>query len=265
MLLDYVAVFVIGLVFGSFLNVCIYRIPLEKSIVTPPSACTACGSRLGALDLVPVFSYLFLGGKCRYCGARISPRYPLVEMLTGAMLVALYLRFGLSFAFPAYSILMLILIAVFFIDIDHRIIPDELVIAGLIAGAAVFVYNIFAPGGMQYDSDKWWIPLIGLVLIPGILLMVAIIGMLIYKTDDAMGMGDVKILAPIGFFLGWKLGLLALFISVIVAGVSSMLLIIIRRKGKKDTIPFGPFIVTGTFISIMWGMELLNWYLGRLA
>ncbi|NTV90231.1 MAG: prepilin peptidase [Clostridiales bacterium] len=264
MIIEGIFIFIIGLVFGSFLNVCIYRIPLEKSIVSPPSACTGCGARLTALDLVPVFSYIFLGGKCRHCKAKISIRYPLVELLTAIVLVSVFMKFGVSVAFLAYGILMMLLIAVFFIDIDHRIIPDELVIAGLVAGLAVFVYNIFAPGKFQFGSDNWWTDRIGLVLIPGILLLVAIIGMIIYKTDDAMGMGDVKLLAPIGFILGWRLGLVALFLSVIVAGVAGLFLIIVRRKGKKDTIPFGPFIVTGTYVALMWGYQILNWYMGTL-
>jgi len=260
----YILVFITGTVFGSFLNVCIYRIPLKKSLVYPPSECTSCGNRIKAYDLVPVLNYILLGGKCRHCRARISPRYPLVELLTGIILLSLYIKFGFSFAFFAYSVLMMILIAVFFIDIDYMIIPDELVIAGLIAGAAATAVNFIKPGVMNYGSDRWWTPLIGLVLIPGILLLVAIIGMLVYKTDEAMGMGDVKLLAPIGLFLGWKLGLLALFLSVLTAGLTSIILIIMKKKSKKETIPFGPFIVTGSYVAIMWGSELLNWYFGGL-
>lgn len=252
-----------GLIIGSFLNVCIFRIPEGRSIVAPPSSCTNCATQLKPLDLVPVFSYLFLRGKCRYCKAKISPRYPLVELATACTFTGLFLKYGLSAQFFAFIILISILTAVFFIDIDHRIIPDELVIAGLAAGFVFFVYNIFRPMP-AYGGGGWWTPLIGMVSGSGILLLIAIAGMLVYKTDDAMGMGDVKLFAPIGLMLGWKLCLAALFISVLLAGFTSIFLITIRRKGRKDTIPFGPFIVAATYITMLFGWDIVNWYIGRL-
>lgn len=262
MIFTYIVVCALGLAIGSFVNVLICRVPEGKSIVTPPSACMKCGARLKTLDLVPVFSYIFLKGRCRYCGAKISTRYPAVELLTAAVYLALLSNFGLTVAFFAYAFLMTILIAVLFIDYDHRIIPDELVIAGLAGGAAIFACNLFVPGQLLYGDEKWWTPLLGLVAASGILMLIAIIGSLIYKTDDAMGMGDVKLLAPIGVFLGWKLGFAALFFSVLIAGIVSVLLIVLRIKDKKDTIPFGPFIVVGTFITIMWGWDIIFWYIG---
>lgn len=258
-----IIVAIFGLLIGSFINVCIYRIPAEKSIVAPPSSCTSCGTQLKPLDLVPVFSYLFLGGKCRYCKVTISPRYPLVELATACSFTGLFLVYGLSVQFFAFAFLTAILTAVFFIDIDHRIIPDELVIAGLIGGFAAFLYNIFNP--MEaYGGEGWWTPLMGMVTGSGILLLIAIVGMFIYKTEDAMGMGDVKLFAPIGLFLGWKLCLAALFVSVLLAGTISLTLIIIRKKGRKDTIPFGPFIVSGTYIIMIFGWDIVNWYISRL-
>lgn len=262
MIFVYAMVCVLGLVIGSFVNVLIYRIPEGKSIATPPSGCMKCGTRLKPLDLVPVFSYIFLRGRCRYCGAAISPRYPAVELLTAVVYAVLFGNFGITPAFFAYAFLMTILIAVLFIDYDHRIIPDELVLTGLAGGAAVFVYNLLKPGVLPYGDEKWWTPLLGMVAGSGILMLVAIAGSLIFKTEDAMGMGDVKLLAPIGVFLGWKLGLAALFFSVLIAGVVSLLLMILRIKGKKDTIPLGPFIVAGTFITIMWGWDIIFWYIG---
>ena len=256
-----VAVF--GLVIGSFLNVCIFRIPEGRSIAAPPSSCANCGTQLKPLDLVPVFSYLFLGGRCRYCKTKISPRYPLVEIATGCTFTGLFLKYGFSAQFLAFVILTAILTAVFFIDIDHRIIPDELVIAGLITGFAFFIYNIFETMP-AYGDGNWWTPLVGMVTGSGILLLIAIAGMLIYKTDDAMGMGDVKLFAPIGLLLGWKLCLAALFISVLFAGFTSIFLMFIRKKGRKDTIPFGPFIVTATYITMLFGWNIVNWYIGRL-
>lgn len=264
MLVLYVIIFIFGLIFGSFLNVCIYRIPLGKSIVSPSSACTGCGNRLTALDLVPVLSYVFLKGHCRHCGANISPRYPLIELLTAVIYTVLFLKYGFTIPFIAFVFLMSILIAVFFIDIDHRIIPDELVIAGIIGGVILLVYNYFKPLVEIFGDDRWWTPVAGFFSGSGFLLLVALLGLFIYKSDEAMGMGDVKLMAPIGLFLGWKLCLEALFISVVLAGFISVLLILLRIKNKKDTIPFGPFIVTGTFLTIMWGWDILNWYTGLI-
>lgn len=257
----YIFIVIFGLFMGSFINVCIYRLPAGKSIVSPPSYCPGCGARLKPFDLIPVFGYMFLRGRCRYCRMPISPRYPAVELLTAAVYTALYAKLGLSPAFAAAGYLMTILLIVFFIDIDHRIIPDELVVAGLCGGAAVFVCNIFYPGVMIFGDGRWWTPLLGMLPGSGVLFAVAILGSIIYKTDDAMGMGDVKLMAPVGMFLGWRLCLAALFISILVAGVSSIMLMLLRIKKRKDTIPFGPFIVMGTFLTIMWGWNLLGLYL----
>ena len=257
-----VIVFLFGLTIGSFTNVLIYRIPLEKSIVYPPSACTSCGKRLTALDLVPVFSYIFLKGRCRHCGATVSRRYPLVELLTALIFVALFIKYGISVPFIAFAFLMTILIAVFFIDMDHRIIPDELVITGIIGGTVLIIYNCISPMTEIYGDSNWWTPVIGFFSGSLFLLLVAILGIIIYKSDDAMGMGDVKLMAPIGLFLGWRLCLTGLLLAVTIAGVVSLFLIITRIKKRKDAIPFGPFIVTGAFIAIMWGWDLINWYIG---
>lgn len=262
MIVAYIIICAFGLVIGSFVNVLIYRLPEGKSVMLPPSACTACGHRLGVLDLVPVFSYLVLGGRCRYCKAPISPRYPLVEILTAAVFAVLFAKYGLSVEFAAFVYLMVILIAVLFIDYDHRIIPDELVMAGLAGGAIVFVYNILNPGVLPYGDEKWWTPLLGMVSASGVLFLVSVVGSLLYKTDEAVGMGDVKLLMPIGLFLGWKLGLEALFFGVLAAGIASLLLIILGLKGKRDTIPFGPFIVAGAFAAILWGWNIIFWYIG---
>lgn len=256
-------VFVTGILIGSFLNVCIYRIPLGESIVSPPSHCMGCGTRLNPLDLVPVFSYIFLRGRCRYCREKVSPRYAMVELLTGLVFALLFYRYSLTFDFAASAFIMSILIAVFFIDIDHRIIPDGLVLTGLAGGVILILYNIFYP--VQIFGDRnWWNPLLGTVAGSGLLLLIAVIGMLIYKSDDAMGMGDVKIFAPIGIFLGWKMCIIALLLSIFLGGIISLLLILLKVKNRKSTIPFGPFIVAGTYITLIWGWDILNWYMTKL-
>lgn len=254
---------VVGLLIGSFLNVCIYRIPNNKSIVKPSSQCMNCKERLTALDLVPVLSFLFLRGKCRHCGVKISPRYAIVEMLTALTFVLLLHRFGLSVDFFASAYLMSILIVVFFVDLDHMIIPDRLVIAGLIGGVPLFIYNIFKPVQI-YGDRNWWTPLLGILVGFGMLLLVAVIGIAIYKTDEAMGGGDIKIFAPIGIFLGLKMTFVAFFVSVVIAGFVGIILVIAKIKDRKGTFPFGPFIVLGTFITYLYGWELLEWYIGHM-
>jgi len=256
----YGLIFIYGLIIGSFLNVCIYRIPREESIVSPPSHCPNCGTRLKAFDLIPLFSYLIFQRKCRYCHLGISPRYFLVELLTGMLSVALFFKYGLTVDFGAFLYLTYILIAVFFIDLDHQIIPNELVIAGLVGGAILFVYNLFETFQI-YDDHLWWNPLLGMALGSGLLLAVSLIGLALYKGEEVMGMGDVKLFAPIGLFLGWRMTLLALFISVVLGGMSSVLLMLLGKANRKSMIPFGPFIVTAVFITIMWGWDILRWYL----
>lgn len=260
MVVYYVIVAVLGLIIGSFLNVCIYRIPEEKSIIKPPSHCTGCGTRLGFMDLIPVLSYLLIKGRCRYCRIKIPARYPAVELLTAAAFVMLFARYGFSADFAAFVYLVSILIIVFFIDLKHRIIPDELVIAGTAGALIATVYNIFHPLHI-YGDTNWWNPIVGMLTGSGFLFLVAVIGLLIYKTDDAMGMGDVKIFIPIGIFLGWRMTALTLVISLLLGGLAGVVFIITGLKKRRDTIPFGPFIVAGAFITMLWGWDILNIYL----
>jgi leader peptidase (prepilin peptidase)/N-methyltransferase len=258
----YILIFTFGIVFGSFFNVVIYRLPEGKSIVTPRSSCGKCGTTLSMKDLVPIFSYIFLKGKCRYCSSKIHIRYPLVELLTGLVFVVLYAKYDLSIEFLFTLYLMCILIIVFFIDLDHMIIPNELVIAGLIGGVVFFVLR-FWYNDTLLDGARWYSPILGMVVTSGFLLLVAIIGKLIYG-GDAFGMGDVKIFLPIGLILGLKLGIMALVFSIFVGGISGLILIITRKKERKSQIPFGPFIVIGSFLSILFGHGSLSWYIGLL-
>ena len=228
----YIAAF--GLIIGSFLNVCIYRIPKKQSIVSPPSHCTGCDTRLKALDLIPVFSWIFLRGKCRYCGARVSARYPIVEGLTSIVFVLLYFRFSISVEFIAAIVLSILLICEAFVDFDLKIIPNEFIIAGMLSGAALFIYNLFCQVDM-YGDRAWYNPILGIVSGAGTLLLVAVVGSVVYKTD-AMGMGDVKLLAVVGLFLGWRLTLVALLLSVLLSAIISLFLILVKKiNGKSDS------------------------------
>lgn len=253
-------VFVFGLIFGSFFNVIIYRLPEGKSIVAPRSFCPSCGATLKAKDLVPIFSYIFLGGKCRYCKSKISFRYPLVEFMTGVIYVILYLKYGFSIEFFFTVYLMSVLLIVFFIDLDHMIIPDELVLAGLAGGAVLFVLRFWVNDRLL-DGAAWYSPLLGMLATSGFLLLIALIGMAVYGAE-AMGMGDVKIFLPIGFTLGLKLSVMSLIFSVLFGGLVGLFLMITGLKDRKSHIPFAPFIVAGTFVSIIFGNDVLNWYIG---
>nr|WP_291351228.1 A24 family peptidase [Desulfosporosinus sp.] len=245
---------------GSFLNVCISRIPQEKAVVSNPSRCTHCGTRPKVFDLIPLVSYLVCTGKCRYCHQKIPARYFLVEMITGIVSVTLFIKYGLSADLGFFLFLMYLLIVVFFIDLEHQIIPNELVMIGMIGGTALFIYTLFRPFHI-YADHAWWNPLLGLVSGSGFLLSVAFIGSLLYKNEEVMGMGDVKLFAPIGLFLGWRMTLLALFLSVVLGGMTSLVLIVLGKANRKSTIPFGPFIVLGVFITVMWGWDIAHWYI----
>lgn len=244
-------VIIVGLVLGSFLNVCIWRIPRGESIVNPPSHCGACGTRLRPLDLVPVLSYVFLGGRCRYCGERISIRYPAVELLTAALLTGLYLYTGFGWLFGFYGALFLVLIAVSFIDLDHQIIPDSLVIAGAVVGLGM---NIAGAGIGIVDG------VLGALTGGGILLLIALAALYIFK-KEGMGGGDIKLMAMAGLFLGWKMTLVSLFVSVCAAAIVGVALLAIGKKKRQDAMPLGPFLSMGIVLTVIWGERLLGWYL----
>lgn len=246
-----VIVFLIGLLLGSFFNVCIYRIPREQSIIFPPSYCPFCCKRLTWRDLIPVFSWIFLRGKCRYCKQRISYRYPLIELTTGLIFLLLYIEFGISGTFLTYSILCSILIIATVIDIEHQIIPNGLVLTGTVAGIALTLAGL---------SVHWKDALIGILAGGGTFLLVAFLSQLILK-KEGMGGGDIKLMAMIGLMIGWKLTVLTILVSVYAGGLVGGLLLLCGIKKRGDAIPYGPFIAAGTIVSVIFGDELILWYL----
>lgn len=262
MIIDIFIVF-FGFTIGSFLNVCIYRIPNKQSIISPPSHCVSCGTRLRPLDLVPVFSYIFLKGKCRYCGRNVSARYPAVEALTAIAFVLLYFRFSFSAEFFAALFFICILICIAFIDFDLRIIPDGFVLAGLLIGAVLFLYDLFYPVSF-YGDRSWYNPLIGMLGGSGFLLLVSVVGSFVTGTEEAMGMGDVKLLAAVGLFLGWRLTIVALFLAVILAAATSIVFMLFKRLNGRSRVPFGPFIAFGAFAAMLYGWNIIDFYLSFL-
>ena len=243
--------FIMGAVLGSFFNVCIYRIPNKQSIVNPPSHCYNCNNRLKSLDLVPILSWTLLRGKCRYCGQKISPRYALVELLTGILFVLVYRVYGYNTITLYYLLLVSLLLIITFIDLDHYIIPDELIIFGSI-------FNIIGKGISIKDSL-----LGGLICGGGMLALIYLIELIIKK--DVMGGGDIKLFGMVGLFLGIKLGLLTILLSVYVGaiyGVATIIYSKIKKKEFNSMIPYGPFISVGALISILYGTNIINWYIG---
>ncbi|SHJ82680.1 prepilin peptidase [Tepidibacter formicigenes] len=242
-------IFTLGLLTGSFLNVCIYRIPREESIAYPPSHCPKCNNNLKPIDLIPVLSFLWTRGKCRYCSSKISIKYPLVEILNAVIYLTLYLKFSLSILFIKYSILLSILIVVSFIDLKHQIIPDKIIIFGLIYS---FILNILYNFKVNMLNGT-----IGLVIGGGIFLIIALV-------TNAMGGGDIKLMGMLGFILGYKSIILTTLLSFIIGAVVSLILIALKIKSRKDFIPFGPFIAMASLITIYYGSEIINWYLTKV-
>jgi len=244
-------IFIFGLLIGSFLNVCIYRIPKEESIAYPPSHCFSCGRSLKSLELIPVISYLFLRGKCRGCGSRISLRYPIIELLTALVFLLLYKELGLSIAFCFNVILASILICIAIIDLDYQIIPDGLVLlgfgVGLLYKIVSYLYNMPSIGFIN--------GIFGILFGGGFFLLIAVL------SNGGMGGGDIKLMAVLGFWFGLKTIVFITLLAFIVGSVISVLLLLTKVKSRRDFIPFGPFIAVATFLALLFQQELIQWYL----
>jgi leader peptidase (prepilin peptidase)/N-methyltransferase len=244
--MDFLFIFLLGLVIGSFLNVCISRIPQGESISFPPSRCDYCHTYLKPWDLVPIASFLLLGRKCRYCGAKLSWRYPGIEVLTGMLFLFFYLQFGLNMILLAYLFLASLLVVISFIDIDHYRIPNPLILMGIGAGVGFIIFTHFI-----HPLDA----LLGFSTGGGILFFITLV------SRGGMGGGDIKLGALIGLFLGLKLSLISLFIAALFASIIGILLIVLGKKSPKDALPFGPFLALGAILSLFWGNDLLSWYI----
>ncbi|TZE83469.1 prepilin peptidase [Calorimonas adulescens] len=244
----YLIVFLLGLAMGSFFNVCIYRLPRGESIISPHSHCTSCNTKLKPIDMIPVLSYIFLKGRCRYCGFHISIRYPLVELATGLIYLFTFIYFGFTYLTIKYIILFSGLIIIFFTDLDVQIIPDAVLLAVFIPGIIISI--IFKENLLNN--------FIGLAIGGGFLLLLVLI------VPEGMGMGDVKLMAACGWYLGAWPTILSLFLSFIIGAVVGLLLIAYRKRNMKDVIAFGPFLAIGSFISVFYGNSIINFYLNML-
>jgi leader peptidase (prepilin peptidase) / N-methyltransferase len=246
-----VVAFIFGAVVGSFLNVCICRMPKDESIVSPPSHCPHCNYQIHWYENIPLFSYLLLKGRCRGCGVHISLQYPLVELLNAFLTLLLFLRLGQSLTFLALFLFCSALVVTTFIDIEHQIIPDEISLPGIVTG---FIFSFFLPW------LGWLNSLAGILLGGGSLFMVA------YSYHrltgkEGMGGGDIKLLAMMGAFLGWKAVPFIILASSLAGSLVGISMMIFQKKDSKLAIPYGPYLAFGAVLYIFYGRQLIHWYL----
>jgi leader peptidase (prepilin peptidase)/N-methyltransferase len=244
---------IVGLMVGSFLNVCIHRVPHRQSVVFPRSRCGSCERPLAWYENIPVVSYLALRGRCRTCRARISLQYPIVELLTAAMFVVQYEVVGLSPLLAVRILFGCVLIVLFAIDLEHQLLPNVITLPALAVGLAA---SVVLPPGLR-DA------LIGALVGGGVLFLIAEVYFRL-RHEEGMGMGDVKMLAMIGAFLGWKLTILTLILASLGGSVVGIVLLITQRGTLKAAIPFGTFLAAGALVASLYGDPLVAWYLNLL-
>lgn len=237
--------FLFGLICGSFLNVCIYRLPREESIVFPPSHCTTCQAKLRVPDLVPVISYLFLKGRCRYCGEKIHWRYPVVELINGLGWLGIIFIYGLTVEGIAAILIFSVSLVVTLIDLEHYLILNNILIFLFLCG---IIFHFCAKDLNLIGR------IIGMIVGFGIPFVLAVI------SRGGMGGGDIKLCAVMGFWLGFPGVFQAIFIGALLGSIIGISLLITKVKKRKDPIPFGPFLVTGFFIIFLFQEQLLAWY-----
>jgi leader peptidase (prepilin peptidase) / N-methyltransferase len=245
---------VLGLLIGSFLNAVIHRVPREQSLVSPGSRCPSCGYALRWYDNIPVASYLMLGGRCRKCRQTISIRYPIVELMTAAVFVAHYFVFGWTPLLAVRLAFAASLVALFAIDLEHHLLPDAITLPGIVVG---LVASLFLPPGIVES-------LMGILIGGGVLWLIGE-AYFRYAGEEGMGGGDVKMLAMIGAFLGWKLVLVTLVLSSVAGSVLGLAIIAVKRGGMKYALPFGTFLALGALAASLIGAQIVTWYAGRLG
>ncbi|MFH1368256.1 MAG: prepilin peptidase [Elusimicrobiota bacterium] len=243
----YIFHFIIGLILGSFANVCICRMPRDESVVMPRSRCPACKKPIRWYDNIPLFSFIMLRGKCRHCESRISLQYPIVELITGVSFVLLAIHFDISFALILFSFLTLILIIISGIDFHCQIIPDQL--SYLLVAAGILTSFLNPELGIEWKT-RLMNSCAGTLLGSGILLAVLFLGK-IYAKKEAMGVGDVKLIAGIGAFLGFRGALATIILASILGSIAGLILIMNKKIEKRDYIPFGPFLGLSAFVNIL--------------
>ena len=249
MILTIVLLFIIGAIIGSFLNVCIYRLPRHESIVSPGSHCPNCDSPVSWYDNVPLISYLLLGGRCRRCGEPISFWYPTVELLTAVLFALAGWKFGPTALLLPALLLIAALTVIFFIDLEHYIIPNVVVLPVAVIGLAAMIAI----------QPHRWLELLAAGLISGAFFFVIVL-----VFPKGMGLGDAKMAVMLGFFLGWSV-VVALFAAFLLGALVGVTLIAVGTKGRKSRLPFGPFLAAGAVLALFYGQPLLDKYLSLLG
>jgi len=247
--------FLLGLVVGSFLNVVAYRVPRDLSIVRPGSACPSCDAPIRPRDNVPVVSWLLLRGRCRSCGERISARYPIVELGTGLAFAATAAVIGPVAVLPAYLWFVGLTVVLVLTDLDHKLIPNRI----LYPGTAIGVGLLFASAVVSGELSRFGVAVAAGVAFFAVLLVIALVA------RGGFGMGDVKLGFLLGVFtgyLGWGRAIVAFVLAFVLGGLVSAVLLATRRRGRKDAIPFGPYLVAGAYGAIVAGEAIITWYLG---
>jgi leader peptidase (prepilin peptidase) / N-methyltransferase len=243
-------VVIVGLVVGSFLNVVVARLPQRRSLWGPRSACPGCGAGIAWHDNIPLLSFVVLRGRCRACGMTIPWRYPLIEAITAGLFVVAYAAFGVSAGLVPALILLSALVVITFIDLEHQIIPDVITLPGIVTGVAA---------NLATGAVPWGDSVIGALAAGGLFFAI------ILASGGGMGGGDMKLAAMLGAFLGWQLTLVAIFLAVVGGGAVAIAVLGAGRVGRKDPIPFGPFLAVGGAAALLWGPRLLTWYLNAFT
>ncbi len=254
-----VALALLGVAIGSFLNVCIDRLPAGKSLVYPPSYCDSCQRRLSAKDLIPVFSYLWLRGRCRYCRAHISQRVLWVEVGTGLLFAFLFWYYGLTKEFAIIAFYLSLFIIVIFIDLKHKLILNKVVYP---VAVVALIISIFLPWP-EIKNIPWWPDQANGVIGGVIGFVLFTVFALVFR--GGMGWGDVKLAGLIGLITGFPGVFVALLGGIVLGGLAAAFLLLVKIKKRKDPIPFGPFLSIATIITLLYGSEILQWYLGLLV
>jgi leader peptidase (prepilin peptidase)/N-methyltransferase len=252
--MNVVFAFLFGAVVGSFLNVCIYRLPKEESIVAPRSRCPACQSPIRAVDNIPLVSFALLRGRCRACRHPISWRYPLVEALTALLFALTLARFGVTLKSAFLLIFLCGLVVVSFIDLDHQIIPNAITLPGIPLGLLA---------GLVVREPPLLDRLVGTLAGAGFLYLMLFYGGVLYG-QEAMGEGDLNLIALVGAFLGWKAVLVTILVACFVGSAVGLGLIFLKHLSRRQHIPFGPFLSLGAVVGLFWGEWLIGWYLRLL-
>jgi len=246
-------IFLFGLAIGSFLNVCIYRMPRNESIVSPGSRCVSCKKPIPWYDNIPLLSYVLLRGRCRSCRVKISPRYFFVELISALCFLILFMHFRFNYIFWIYSLLASGLIVITFIDLEFQIIPDSITIAGIFAG---LLLSIIFPGvqGAFTWKRAFLNSISGVLIGGGLIYLTGVLGQLAFK-KESMGGGDVKLMAMLGAFLGWKMAVLIFFLAPFFGAPAGIYVKFIK---KEDIIPYGPYISLAGFVAMVWGHRILS-------